>query len=151
MNATHNYTGSCFCGAVEFTLRGAPEAMAYCHCESCRQWSAGPVNAFTLWKPDNLTITKGKENIGVFDKIAAIENTAGPSQRKWCKSCGGHVCIEHPMMGVIDVPAALIAGMNFEPGFHVHYQATVHRMQDGLPKCKDLQAEAGGSGEELPE
>lgn len=31
--------------------------MGYCHCESCRHWSAGPVNAFTLWKPEALQIT----------------------------------------------------------------------------------------------
>ncbi|MCW8859619.1 MAG: GFA family protein, partial [Deltaproteobacteria bacterium] len=50
MNQTTEYQGSCFCGAVEFTLTGQPEAMGYCHCDSCRHWSAGQVNAFTLWK-----------------------------------------------------------------------------------------------------
>src|SRR5207249_6986507 len=40
------YKGSCFCGAVKFTVTGEPAAMGYCHCESCRSWSAGPVNAF---------------------------------------------------------------------------------------------------------
>ena len=38
------YEGSCFCGAVHFTVTGEPAAMGYCHCESCRTWSAGPVN-----------------------------------------------------------------------------------------------------------
>jgi len=33
-------------GQVEVT--GSPEAMGYCHCGSCRSWSGGPVNAFTL-------------------------------------------------------------------------------------------------------
>ena len=151
MNQSENYKGSCFCGAVEFSLTGQPEAMAYCHCDSCRHWSAGPVNAFTLWQPGNFKITKGAANIGVFDKIAATENKPGPSQRKWCKSCGGHVCIDHPTMGVIDVPAALVVGLNFEPGFHAFYQDTVHRIQDGLTKFKDLPSEAGGSGDKLPE
>ena len=33
--------------------------MGYCHCESCRHWSAGPVNAFSLWQPGAVTVTKG--------------------------------------------------------------------------------------------
>ena len=45
------------CGAVEVTATGEPAAMGYCHCESCRHWSAGPVNAFTLWPPANVKIT----------------------------------------------------------------------------------------------
>ena len=55
------YSGSCFCGAVQFTVSGEPAAMGYCHCESCRSWSAGPVNAFTLWKPDAVKVTRGAE------------------------------------------------------------------------------------------
>ena len=40
---------------------GNPEAMGYCHCTSCRSWSAGPVNAFTLWQPQHVKVTKGAE------------------------------------------------------------------------------------------
>jgi len=57
------YRGSCFCGAVEIEVTGEPAAMGYCHCRSCRHWSAGPVNAFTLWPPDAVKITKGKDNV----------------------------------------------------------------------------------------
>src|ERR1043166_3407208 len=57
---TDKYKGSCFCGAVEIEVTGAPAAMGYCHCRSCRHWSAGPVNAFTLWPPESVKITKGK-------------------------------------------------------------------------------------------
>lgn len=49
------------------------------------------------------------------------------------------------------MPAVLIEGLSFEPDFHIHYQKTVHRMTDGLPKFKDTPIAAGGSGEELPE
>ena len=60
MNSKVSVKGSCFCGAVEIQVSGAPEAMGYCHCESCRHWSAGPVNAFSLWKPESVTVTKGR-------------------------------------------------------------------------------------------
>ena len=62
------YKGSCFCGAVQFTVTGEPAAMGYCHCSSCRHWSAGPVNAFTLWKPDAVKFTQGADKIGTYNK-----------------------------------------------------------------------------------
>lgn len=151
MNEKDKYEGSCFCGSVQFTLRGEPEAMAYCHCNSCRHWSAGPVSAFTLWKPDSIQITRGADNIAAFDKNPGTTDETVISNRKWCKTCGGHIFTDHPTMGLIDVPSAIIAKFAFKPGFHVHYQATVHAMKDGLPKFKDLPMEAGGSGEQLAE
>jgi hypothetical protein len=138
------YQGSCFCGAVQFTATGEPAAMGYCHCASCRHWSAGPVNAFTLWKPDAVTITRGNERIGTHNK------TPG-SSRKWCGTCGGHLFTDHPAWSLVDVYAATIPGLAFKPGVHVHYQETVLPIKDGLPKLKDLPEEMGGSGEALPE
>ena len=151
MNEKTNHTGSCFCGDVEFTLTGEPEAMAYCHCDSCRHWSAGPVGAFTLWKPDSIKVITGMDNIDAFDKNPGSDDECLKSIRKWCKTCGGHLYTEHPGMGLIDVPSAVIKNFAFKPSFHVHYQETVQPMHDGLPKFKDLPAEAGGTGEELAE
>lgn len=151
MSEENNYTGSCFCGAVQFKLSGDPDAMAYCHCDSCRHWSAGPVSAFTLWKPDTIKVTRGLDNIASFDKNPGSDNENIVSKRKWCKSCGGHLFTEHPTMGLVDVPAVVISDFIFKPGFHVHYQETVHHIEDGLPKYRDLPKEAGGSGERLPE
>ena len=139
-----SYRGTCFCGAVGIEVSGAPVAMGYCHCASCRHWSAGPVNAFTLWKPDAVKITKGAQQIGVYHRT---EN----SHRKWCKTCGGHLLTEHPGAGLIDVYAATIPGLEFKPGLHVHYQESVLRIRDGLPKIKDMPKEMGGSGATLPE
>ena len=139
MEKTGSYDGSCFCGAIRFTVSGEPAAMGYCHCDSCRRWSAGPVNAFTLWKPDALRITRGAENIGTYNKTPR-------SHRKWCKSCGGHVFTEHPAWGLVDVYAAVIPEFPFKAGVHVNYQETVLRIRDGVPKLKDVPKEMGGSG-----
>jgi hypothetical protein len=138
------YKGSCFCGSVQFTVSGEPAAMGYCHCESCRSWSAGPVNAFTLWKPDSVRVTRGAEHIDGFSKKPT-------SDRKWCKQCGGHVYTEHPLWGVTDVYAASIPDFPYQPGLHVNYQETKLRIRDGLPKMKDMPAEMGGSGVVLAE
>ena len=138
------YNGSCFCGAVQFTVTGEPAAMGYCHCESCRTWSAGPVNAFSLWKPEALVITKGADHIGTWHKTEA-------SYRKWCKICGGHLFTDHPKWNLVDVYAAVIPGFRHEAGVHVHYQETVLPIHDGKPKMKDMPAEMGGSGVQLAE
>lgn len=144
MNQAKNLHGRCFCGAVEVEVTGDPVAMGYCHCASCRLWSAGPVNAFTLWKPDAVKVKRGAENMGSYHKT---DN----SHRKWCKSCGGHLFTEHPGWGLVDVYAALIPDLDFKPGVHVHYQERVLPVRDGLPKMKDLPADMGGSGQTLPD
>jgi hypothetical protein len=149
MEQPNSYQGHCFCGDVQFTVNGKPEAMAYCHCESCRHWSAGPVSAFTLWKPESLQITQGANKIRSFDKKARNQGAAISSNRQWCSSCGGHILTDHPTMGLIDIPAAVLADFIFEARFHVHYQETVLPILDGLPKYKDLPKEAGGSGKQL--
>jgi hypothetical protein len=138
------YQGSCFCGAVQWTVTGEPVAMGYCHCDSCRHWSAGPVNGFSLWKPDSVKVTRGADNIGTYNKTPQ-------SYRKWCKTCGGHVFTDHPPFGLTDVYAAVIPDLPFKPALHVFYSETVLHVKDGLPKFKDFPTEFGGSGVELPE
>ena len=61
-----SFKGQCFCGAVTIVVRGDPEGAGYCHCASCRSWSAGPVNAFTLWKPEAVNVTQGEDQIGEY-------------------------------------------------------------------------------------
>jgi len=139
-----NHSGSCFCGAVQFEVTGEPAAMGYCHCESCRHWSAGPVNAFSLWKPEAVRVTRGAENIGTYNKTPQ-------SSRKWCKICGGHIFSEHPGLGLTDVYAAVIPELDFQPGVHVNYQETALHIRDGLPKLKDFPKEFGGSGQMMAE
>ena len=139
-----SYAGACFCGAVEIEVSGQPNAMGYCHCRSCRSWSGGPVNAFSLWAPDAIKVTKGAEHVASFAKTEM-------SHRKFCRLCGGHLMAEHPPLKMIDVFAATIPGLAFAPQVHVNYQETVLHMADGLPKLKDFPSEFGGSGETMPE
>lgn len=138
------YVGSCFCGAVELKVTGKPAAMGYCHCQSCRKWSAGPVNAFTLWPPSAVRVTRGVAHVASFKKTEK-------SVRKWCNACGGHLLTEHPGLGVVDVYAATIPDLPFEAMLHVNYEEAVLRLRDGLPKQRNFPAEMGGSGTLVPE
>jgi hypothetical protein len=141
MAQTHK--GKCFCGEVEIEVTGEPKAMGYCHCGSCRSWSAGPVNAFTLWEPGNVKVTRGADRIATYAKTPK-------SERQYCRTCGGHIMANHPTFGLVDVFAATIPSLPFSPQLHVNYAETVLPMKDGLPKFKDFPPGLG-SGETVPE
>src|SRR5262245_54627083 len=134
------HKGKCFCGAVHVEVSGEPEGMGYCHCRSCRSWSGGPVNAFTLWKPETVRITTGAEHVATSQKTPF-------SRRRYCAKCGGHLMNEHPTIGLIDVFASTLPTLSFRPGVHINYEDTVLPMHDGLPKLKDFPAEFGGTGQ----
>ncbi|MEQ8348537.1 MAG: GFA family protein [Sneathiellaceae bacterium] len=139
-----SYKAACFCGAVEVEASGAPVVQGYCHCDDCQAWSAGPINAFSLWPQDNVKVTRGADRIATFNKTDR-------SYRKFCKTCGGHVMTDHPGMQLVDVYANLLQGHTHQPTVHVFYAERMVAVKDGLPKFKDLPSEFGGSGETLPE
>ena len=138
------HQGSCFCGKVKIEVSGEPAAMGYCHCSDCRHWSAGPINAFSLWPPASVKVVAGADQIATYNKTAA-------SDRKWCKACGGHLMTNHPGMGLVDVYAALLPSLDFKPQLHVFYAEKVVSIKDGLPKMKDVPSQMGGSGQTVPE
>src|SRR6201986_165132 len=113
-----DHVGTCFCGAVEVTVTGSPEAMGYCHCRSCRSWSGGPVNAFSLWQPGAVRITAGEEYVATFAKTPM-------SERKYCTKCGGHLMANPPPLKLVDVFPATIPSLAFAPAVHVNYAETV--------------------------
>ncbi len=140
------YQGACFCGAVMIEATGSPQAMGYCHCASCRSWSASPVNAFTLWAPEavTVTVTKGEDKIGTYAKTPV-------SERQFCTECGGHIMSRHPTFGLVDIFAATLPDLPYQPALHVNYGEKVLPIPDGLPKFKDFPEAFGGSGEMLPD
>ena len=107
------YEGQCYCGAVKIVVTGEAAGAGYDHCGPCRSWSAGPVNAFTLWTPEAVQVVEGEDQIGEFN---ANERT----YRQWCKVCGGHLLARHPQWGLVDVYAATIPSYPFTPQLHVN-------------------------------
>jgi hypothetical protein len=139
-----SHQGSCFCGKVKIEVSGEPAAMGYCHCSDCRHWSAGPINAFSLWPPASVKVVAGRDQIATYNKTER-------SARKWCKACGGHLMTDHPGMGLVDVYVALLPSLDFTPQLHVFYAEKVVSIKDGLPKMKDVPSQMGGSGQTVPE
>src|SRR3954468_7771471 len=111
------FEGQCLCGAVKLVVTGDAVGAGYCHCANCRSWSAGPVNAFTLWKPQAVTVTEGEELIGEYHQTEQ-------SYRQWCTVCGGHLLTRHPTWDLVDVYAATI------PSFPVHPRGARQRRVD---------------------
>lgn len=133
-------TAGCICGAVQLSITGDPAAMAYCHCESCRRWLSAPIHAASLWPTPSVVVTQGADKLKVWKRTEA-------SHRQFCSSCGAAVLIVHPDLGMTDVPAGSIAGLDYQPTMHVNYGEKVLSVKDGLPKYKGF----GGPGEDLPE
>ena len=137
-------TSTCMCGAVELELTGEPPVMAYCHCESCRGWLAAPLHAASLWPATAVRVVRGAEHLGTYQRTPA-------SHRKFCTLCGTAVMVDHPGLGMVDVPAGRVPGLDFRPAVHVHYAERVMPVRDGVPKFRDFPKDFGGSGEMLPE
>ncbi len=134
----------CMCGAVALELSGEPAVQAFCHCDSCRGWLGAPIHAASLWPAAQVKITKGADKLGTYKRTEA-------SHRKFCTSCGTPVLVDHPALGMVDVPAGRVQGLDYQPGLHVHYGEKVLAVKDGLPKFKDFPKDFGGSGATLPE
>jgi len=139
------HRGKCLCGAVEVRITGDPVAMVVCHCKVCRGWLAGAMNGAVLFRPEDVTVTRGT------DKLHSFALSEG-HDRSWCGECGGHVLTDHrDTYGVIDVYASVIENFEFRPTAHVNYASAILPVPDGLPKYRDFPAEMGGSGEMMEE
>ena len=106
MAKTH--AGQCYCGAVAIEMSGDPLEVRYCHCENCRRYSAAPASAFTLWKKENVSVTKGEEFLGRF-------TSSDISEHGYCTKCGGHIIVEHPTLGLMDVRIGALRNFPFKP------------------------------------
>lgn len=136
------YKAACFCGRVELELSGKPIFQGLCHCDSCKQWLAAPMNAATLWPTQCVKFIRGEDLLRTYAKTPR-------SQRKHCTKCGSNVVNAHDEEGMIDVFAPIIKDFSFTPTMHVHYQERMRDVDDPLPKFADLPEEFGGTGKRI--
>ena len=144
MSEVVTYEGGCLCGRVKLQVVGPPIAAGLCHCDSCRTWHSAPINAWTAWMGDAVTVTQGDDMIQEYD--------TGTSARRWCKQCGSALMNRKPD-GIMIVYAMALAESGYvqEPTMHIYYREAVFDVADGLPKFADLPAKSGGSGEMVQE
>jgi hypothetical protein len=129
---------------VQIEAEGPPLDMGFCHCEQCRLYSGAPIAGFTLYKAENVKVTRGADLLGRY-KNSEI------SERRFCTRCGSHVIVDHPTLGLTDIRGALPPTLSFNPTVHLNYEETILPVKDGLPKLRDFPTAIGGSGEAMPE
>src|SRR5210317_1288371 len=77
--------GSCFCGAVQFTIELPTLFCGHCHCSMCRRPHGAAFVTWTAVPPKQLIVTAGEEQITRFE--------SGPPKgvRCFCSKCGSHL------------------------------------------------------------
>lgn len=79
MSSTDTHTGHCHCGAIRFTVSGAPENVALCHCDDCRRAAGAPMVAWAGFADAQLEVVQGTPK---------VRNSSGEAMRSFCADCG---------------------------------------------------------------
>ena len=70
-------SGTCLCGAVGITLKGAHREVDVCHCSMCAKWGG---SMYAGIETDDFAVT-GEENISIYQ-------SSDWAERAFCKICG---------------------------------------------------------------
>ncbi|KAL6233716.1 hypothetical protein BDW75DRAFT_214404 [Aspergillus navahoensis] len=79
-------SGSCLCGAVQYSLYGKPLNSAVCHCNSCQRFSGSAFIANCWYNEQNFKITRGYDSIQTYHEQGTT--TGQTMKRSFCKTCG---------------------------------------------------------------
>lgn len=96
---THQSTGHCLCGAIQYQLSGKPISVALCHCQDCRRSAGAPVVSWAMFAESSLLVLKGQPK---------TINSSGAAMRSFCADCGSGLFYrnaEH-LPGILDVQTA---------------------------------------------
>ncbi|MEA2624871.1 MAG: hypothetical protein QOD06_916 [Candidatus Binatota bacterium] len=131
-------SGSCFCGAVRFSVRPPTTFCGHCHCSMCRRvhgaayvtWLAVPRGGFSLDRGDDL------------ERFSSSDH----GTRSFCRRCGTPLFCEsthHP--DVVDIVLASMHGpIDRKPESHIYFDDRV----DWVSAHDDLPRLGGASGTE---
>ena len=121
-------TGSCLCGANQFTLDGPMGEVTACHCSQCRKVSGHFAASFDV-EEDALIWA---------DKVVAEHVAPGGGQRGFCPCCGSSLYFRAAdgtfsvAAGVIDNPT----GGHLARHVFVADKGDYYRLTDGLPQAE---------------
>jgi hypothetical protein len=133
--ATH---GSCLCGAVAFSVSGAPARWMQCHCSRCRRGRSAAHGSNTFYPVDQFAWRSGRELVRSYKVPEAERFTVS-----FCTRCGGGAPVERPGVPFMLVPAALFDGeLDARPQAHIHVasRASWYVVNDDLPQFPELPA-----------
>jgi len=106
-------TGRCYCGATTFNTTQEPQTIAYCHCDSCRRATGGPVAAFAALDENTVTFTPNEGR-----KISINPGVT----RTFCSECGSSLTGRYDYLpGQVYISIGVIDQANdFPPRIHCH-------------------------------
>jgi hypothetical protein len=122
--------GGCHCGAIRYSVEGAPVYHALCHCSDCRRATGAPLVSWALFRNENFSILQGEPKA-----YASSEN----ARRHYCADCGTSLFytneIVFPNMtdvqsGTLDDPGALPLQIHVQTAERVPWMKDI----DALPQ-----------------
>lgn len=128
--------GSCLCGAVSFTVRGAPARWLQCHCSRCRRARSAAHGSNTFFPLDRFSWETGEDLVASFRPPDAERFVTS-----FCRRCGGGAPSVREGAPVALVPAGLLDdGLAARPEAHIHVasKASWYALEDDLPRFAEL-------------
>ncbi|CZR57825.1 related to DUF636 domain protein [Phialocephala subalpina] len=86
--------GSCLCGAITFTLAGAPSTTVLCHCLSCKKSSGSAFQANGFYENSQLQILSGDQEIKTYTDTSP--DCGAIVYRVFCSTCGSRLWNRNP-------------------------------------------------------
>ncbi|KAF9054707.1 DUF636 domain-containing protein [Panaeolus papilionaceus] len=102
------YNASCLCKAVKFTLTGEPFHFVLCHCSNCKQTSGSGFLANAMFKPQQISITKGATDIVDYRDGNTLSGNI--ITRSFCGKCGANLFIKPAKGGIVITHPSVVEG-----------------------------------------
>lgn len=128
--------GSCLCGAVTFSVKGAPARWFQCHCSRCRRGRSAAHGSNTFYPTDGFAWHAGRELVRMYRPPDAERFTLA-----FCARCGGAAPAARDGVPFVLVPAGLFdedPGARPQAHIHVASKAAWYAPRDGLPQFAEL-------------
>ena len=88
-----NWAGKCLCGAVRYSVSGAPIAETLCYCTVCQTIAGGSPSGLVAARRDEFHFGQGEDELQAFTMISDAGNEI---TRRFCRTCGTHLSSELP-------------------------------------------------------
>lgn len=107
-------SGSCLCGAVQYSAEAPPRSVHYCHCSMCRRTTGSAFAVLAWWERDQL---KWSGELRVYRSSPIAE-------RGFCPHCGSPMVLAYDGQSEIAVHAGTLSNPNvFPPTYHYGSEA----------------------------
>ncbi|WP_350145366.1 GFA family protein [Haliea sp.] len=127
-------SGSCVCGAVEFSVQDKFIYSGYCHCSMCRKSSGASGTAIGGIPKEHFSVTTGEEHVKRFSR-------SKESVSCFCTNCGSTLYGEKPATAMVHVRyGALNSSPTLLPQAHMHVssKADWYEILDELPQFSEF-------------